>query len=134
LKRSPDAVQRASGAPQIPGPRDLGPFSSFVTTGLDPVVHAAARHHGLPGHARQWRFNENKSSPTYWQLSLVSLHSARISPINRTRSGRHSRIAGRVRCPRADLQPAPGRHRASACRHYDRRARCYRWTGTGEGG
>src|SRR6516164_8315358 len=41
---------------------------------------------------------------------------------------------GRVRRPRAGLQPAPGRLWASSLRHYDRSARCYRWTGTGRGG
>jgi len=46
---------------------------SIVTTGLDPVVHAAAPLtnaggsaakatllHGLPGHARQWRKRKNE--------------------------------------------------------------------------
>src|SRR5262249_61434292 len=41
---------------------------------------------------------------------------------------------GRVRCPRAGLQPALGRLWASSLRHYDRSARCCRWTGTGRGG
>src|SRR5690242_7910474 len=34
------------------------------------------------------------------------------------------RPRGRVRCPRADLQPAPGQYWASSLRHYDRNARC----------
>src|SRR5271155_2214834 len=42
--------------------------------------------------------------------------------------------AERVRCPWAELRPAPGRLRASACRHYDRRARCIAGTGSGVGG
>jgi hypothetical protein len=41
----------------------------------------------------------------------------RISPMSRTRSGRHSRTAGRVRCPRAGLQPALGRLWVSSPRH-----------------
>jgi len=37
----------------------------------------------------------------------------------------------RMRCPRADLQSASGRFRASSGRHYDRSGRCIPWTGTG---
>jgi hypothetical protein len=68
---------------------------------------------------------------TFVSVSVTYKH--RISS-TRTRSGRHSRTAGRVRCPRAGLQPVPGRLRASTPRHYDRGARCNRWTGTGRGG
>jgi hypothetical protein len=54
-------------------------------------------------------------------------------PIERSPAG-IAGSRGRVRCPRADLQPAPGRLRASTPRHYDRGARCSRWTGTGRDG
>ncbi len=43
---------------------------------------------------------------------------------SRTRSGRHSRIAGRVRCPRAELQPAPGGFGHQPLVKLDRGARC----------
>ncbi len=44
------------------------------------------------------------------------------------------RRTGRGRCPRADLHSAPGRSGHQACRHYDRRARCFAGSGQPVGG
>ena len=59
-------------------------------------------------------------------------HPARESDIQSDMDRPAGRIMGRVRCPRAALQPAPGRRRASASQHYDWGARCI--AGLGQAG
>src|SRR6516164_3184581 len=52
----------------------------------------------------------------------------------RSRPGGNPGSRGRVRCPRAALQPAPGRHSGINPSALRPGRDCVRWTGTGRGG
>src|ERR1700730_7825152 len=115
-----------------------------VTAGLDPAVHAVPLASPVSPHPCRSRTSAwiRGSSPRmtsqmvrhfFLDTCLYYSYITILAPV-KDMTRRHTVSWERGRCPRAGLQPAPGRLGYHVSRHYDRGGRCFPGLGQAKAG